>query len=56
MDNKDYPPRFHCEVVDVTNSQDYFTKPNILLMKFNGVKIEGKDCENIPIAVPILNG
>ena len=56
MDKKEYPPRFYCEVVDFTNSQNYFTKPNILHMKFNGVKIGDEDCENIPIAVPILTG
>ena len=30
MDLKEYPPRFHYEVVDLTRSKKFFARPNIL--------------------------
>ena len=56
---KKYPPRFNCEVLDLTKRLDFFTRPRTLNYKLKGGKLvtldQIKDIHG-QIIIPSLTG
>ena len=52
MNLREYPPRFCCEVVDVTRSKRFFAKPNILRYRL----ILGEKNISRNLIIPSLKG
>ena len=59
MELKEYPPRFKYEIFDVTEKQDFFTRPKILGYKLKGGRVDTMDGDKEAqgkIVIPSLSG